>query len=163
MFTNDNIINFVTDLALAMIEAQDALNAGKMPDEFGGFIEGIYIRFNDEEKAENLLDLEYIIEDFTLQKEDLIENRLIYNEWELIRKIVDENIRSLIDLCRSPDEYIIKICFENDFYNLVYYYGEAQGYDYAMKPLRALWKSADENDVMFEWGYGTIDVYESES
>ena len=72
MFTNDNIINFVTDLALAMIEAQDALNAGKMPDEFGGFIEGTYIRFNDEEKAENLLDLEYIIEDFTLQKEDLI-------------------------------------------------------------------------------------------
>lgn len=163
MFTNDNIINFVTDLALAMIEAQEALTAGEMPDEFCGFIEGTYIRFNEEEEAEELLELEYIIEDFTSLKEDLIENRLIYNEWELMRKTVDKNIRSLIDLRRSSDEYIIKICFENDFYNLVYYYGEAQGYDYAIKPLRALRKSEDENDVMFEWGCGTIDVYESGS
>lgn len=163
MFTNNNIINFVTDMALAMIEAQEALDNGKMPNEFNEFIEGTHIRFNDEEEADELLDLEWVIEDFTYQKEDLIESRLIYNKWELMRKIVDKEIRSRIDLRKSPDEYIIKLCFENDFYNLVYYYGEAQGYDYAMKPLRDLWKSADENDVMFEWGCGTIDVYESES
>ena len=104
MFTNDNIINFVTDMALAMIEAQEALDNGKMPNEFSGFIEETHIRFNDEEEADELLDLEWVIEDFTYQKEDLIESRLIYNEWELMRKIVDKEIRSRIDLRKSPDE-----------------------------------------------------------
>lgn len=104
MFTNDNIINFVTDMALAMIEAQEALDNGKMPNEFSRFIEGTHIRFNDEEEADELLDLEWVIEDFTYQKEDLIESRLIYNEWELMRKIVDKEIRSRIDLRKSPDE-----------------------------------------------------------
>ena len=64
MFTNDNIINFVTDMALAMIEAQEALDNGKMPNEFSRFIEGTHIRFNDEEEADELLDLEWVIEDF---------------------------------------------------------------------------------------------------
>ena len=104
MFTNNNIINFVTDMALAMIEAQEALDNGKMPNEFSEFIEGTHIRFNDEKEADELLDLEWVIEDFTYQKEDLIESRLIYNEWELMRKIVDKEIRSRIDLRKSPDE-----------------------------------------------------------
>lgn len=172
MLTNDNIVNFITDLTFVIMEAQEELEAGRMPESFTDFVTGTCVRFDEEEESDDLLGFEGIIEDYGFEKELLVENKLIYNEWELMKKCVTGKMNfswqgsktcfDLLDLGRPSDEYIIRVIIEGDFYELIFSFGDANGYEYAQKFLDRIWRSAGENRLMFEFDGGALNVYADE-
>ena len=172
MLTNDNIVNFITDMTFVILETQEELEAGRIPPVFFDFVEETCIKFSEEDDPDDLFWFDTVIGDYMLAKKEKTENHLIFSEWELMRSCVSEYLHwrwkygtalfEKIDLGRPSDEYIIRVCIDGDMYELLYYYGISNGYDYAMKPLNKLWNSAAENELMFEFSDGCLDVYTSE-
>jgi hypothetical protein len=152
-----NVLNFLTDFCVICYDSHyDSDN----PHWGYDYTSGHFARFNEEQEDYDLMSLEDSIADC-----DDKYGRKPYEYYWNMRKAVRYRLAPYIGYLRLghfDEGYLMKVILGEDFAELLFTLGEGYGYDYAVKPLDAIHRSAHKNGFRLGLSEDAIYVYENE-
>ena len=149
-----NVLNFLTDFCVICYDSHyDSDNPLWGYDYTSGHI----LRFGEEYGKYDYMSLEDAIADC-----DDKYGRKPYEYYWNMRKAVRYQLAPYLGYLkfdRIDEGYFMKVIIGEDFSELIFTLGEGYGYDYAVKPLKAIYKSARKNGFRIGLSEDAIYVY----
>ena len=163
--TYRNIINFIADYCFAVLDAQDRLEKGLIPSSFTmeyhlwDFSEDHYFEFQNTEGTASKLLISDILDEYAGQSID--ETGGNRTEHQIMTDCVCVLMPKNIVFSGTVNGSLMKIVMFEDFGELVFFYGQTYGREFAQPTIDLINKSAKRNRLRLNWDDPFIKVYDN--
>ncbi|MBR5089391.1 MAG: hypothetical protein IK093_08180 [Ruminiclostridium sp.] len=163
--TYRNIIDFIADYCLAVLDAQDRLEKGIIPSSskmdffLWDFYDEQYIEFENTEGSYTRLAIMEILDEYAVQSYNEIGGNR--TEREIMADCVCVLMPKNIVFAGTLGGTLMEIALFDDFGWLVFFYGQIHNRDFSQPTINLINKSAVKNGLRLDWRDPILEIYEN--